>query len=158
MQKNPPDNAGDVGLIPVWGRSPGGGNGNPRQYSCLGNPMDRGAWWATVHGVTKSLTQLKLLCTLACTSCHRRPPWKQRWFQGETKTKEESGCSILSCKCPPGQRNFQLRLSKSLPYPCHHGELESLCHLSFFLLNKRYSLRLELKRNCGPMQWRVRSW
>ena len=51
-------NAGDVGSIPGLGRSPGGGNGNPLQYSCLGNPMDTGAWWATVHGVTKSWTQL----------------------------------------------------------------------------------------------------
>ena len=46
--------AGDVGSIPGLGRSPGGGNGNPLQYSCLGNPVDRGAWQATVHGVTKS--------------------------------------------------------------------------------------------------------
>ena len=46
-------NAEDMGLIPWSGRSPGEGNGNPLQYSCLGNPMDRGAWWATVHGVTK---------------------------------------------------------------------------------------------------------
>ena len=50
--------AGDVGLIPGWRRSPGVGNGNPFQYSCLGNPMDRGAWWATVHGVTKIRAQL----------------------------------------------------------------------------------------------------
>ena len=49
-----PVNAGDAGLIPGLGRSPGEGNGNPLQYSCLGNPRDRGAWWATVHGVTKS--------------------------------------------------------------------------------------------------------
>ena len=48
-------NAGDLGLIPGWRRSPGEGNGNPFQYSCLGNPMDRGAWWATVHGATKEL-------------------------------------------------------------------------------------------------------
>ena len=47
-------NAGDLGLIPGSGRSPGEGNGNPLQYSCLENPMDRGAWWATVHGVAKS--------------------------------------------------------------------------------------------------------
>ena len=53
MVKNPPANAGDVGSIPGWGRSPGGGNGNPFQYSCLVNPIDRGAWWATVHGVAK---------------------------------------------------------------------------------------------------------
>ena len=54
-------NAGDLGSIPRWGRSPGEGNGNPLQYSCLENPMDRGAWWATVHGVTKSQIQLKQL-------------------------------------------------------------------------------------------------
>ena len=51
-------NAGDSGLIPGSGRSPGEGNGNPLQYSCLENPMDGGAWWATVHGVTKSRTRL----------------------------------------------------------------------------------------------------
>ena len=55
MVKNPPANAGDVGSVPGLGRSPGGGNGNPLQYSCLGNPMDRGAWWATVHGVAEEL-------------------------------------------------------------------------------------------------------
>ena len=58
MVKNPPANAGDAGSIPGLGRSPGEGNGNPLQYTCLGNPMDKGAWWATVHGVTKSGTQL----------------------------------------------------------------------------------------------------
>ena len=59
--KNPPANirdARDLASIPGWGRSPGGGNGNPLQYSCLGNPMDRGAWWATVHGVGKNWTWL----------------------------------------------------------------------------------------------------
>ena len=56
--KNTPASAGDVGLIPWLGRSPGEGNGNPLQYSCLGNPMDRGAWWATVHEVSKSQTQV----------------------------------------------------------------------------------------------------
>ena len=49
---------GDPGSIPGLGRSPGEGNGNPLQYSCLKNSMDRGAWWATVHGVTKSWTRL----------------------------------------------------------------------------------------------------
>ena len=49
-------NAGDSGLIPGSGRSPGEGSGNALQYSCLDNSMDRGAWWATVHGVTKSQT------------------------------------------------------------------------------------------------------
>ena len=51
-------NAGDLGSIPGLGRSPGEGNGNPLQYSCLENPMDGGAWWATVHRVAKSRTQL----------------------------------------------------------------------------------------------------
>ena len=51
-------NVGDPGSIPGLGRSPGEGNGNPLQYSCLENPMDRGAWWAIVHGVTKSQTRL----------------------------------------------------------------------------------------------------
>ena len=56
MVKNSPSNGGDTGSVPESGGSPGGGNGNPFQYSCLENPMDRGAWQATVHGVAKSQT------------------------------------------------------------------------------------------------------
>ena len=56
--KNPPANAGDPGSTPGLGRSPGEGNGNPLQYSYLRNPMVRGTWWATVHEVIKSWTQL----------------------------------------------------------------------------------------------------
>ena len=52
--KNPPANAGDLGLIPGSGKSPEGGNGYPLQYTCLENSSDRGAWWATVHGVAES--------------------------------------------------------------------------------------------------------
>ena len=55
MVKNSSVNAGDAGWIPGSGRSPGKGNGNLFQYSCLGNPMDRGAWQAAIHGVTKEL-------------------------------------------------------------------------------------------------------
>ena len=57
--KNPPANAGDIrdtGSIPGWGRSHGRENDNPLQYSCPENPKDKGAWWATVHGVTQSRT------------------------------------------------------------------------------------------------------
>ena len=54
--KNLPGATGDTGSIPGLGRSPGGENGNPLQYSCLGNPIDRGALWATVHGVAQSQT------------------------------------------------------------------------------------------------------
>ena len=62
MVKNPPANVGDIGDLGsiLWlGRSSGGGYGNPLQYSYMGNPMDRGAWLATVHRVTKNQTQLK---------------------------------------------------------------------------------------------------
>ena len=59
--------AGDMGSIPGFGRSPGEGNGNPLQYSCLGNPVDGGAWQATVHGVAKSWTRL---CDYHFTSLH----------------------------------------------------------------------------------------
>ena len=59
VAKDPPATAGDVGSIPGSGRSSGEGNGNLLQYSCLGNPKDRGAWQAVVHGVTKSQTQLR---------------------------------------------------------------------------------------------------
>ena len=68
VAKNSPASAEDVrdmGLIPESGRSPGGGRGNPLQYSSLENPMDRGAWWLTVHRVTKSRTWLKWLSTHA---------------------------------------------------------------------------------------------
>ena len=67
MVKNPPANAEDIkdiGSIPGLGISPGGGHGNPLQYSCLENSMDRGTWQATVHGVTKNQTRLKKLSTL----------------------------------------------------------------------------------------------
>ena len=62
MVKNPPDTTGDIrdtDSIPELGRSPGGGHGNPLQYSGLENPMDGGAWRATVHGVTQSQTRVK---------------------------------------------------------------------------------------------------
>ena len=66
MAKNPPANAGDIGdtgLTPGSGRSPGEGHGNPLQYSCLENLIDRGAWWAMVYRVAKSRTRLKGLST-----------------------------------------------------------------------------------------------
>ena len=66
--KNPPANAGDirdVGSIPGSGRSPGEGHDNLLLYSCLENPMGRGDWWATVHGLQRGWTQLKRLCTHA---------------------------------------------------------------------------------------------
>ena len=58
MIKDLPTNAGDTGLILGLGRSIGGGHGNPLQYSCLGNPMDRESWKVTVHGITKELDKI----------------------------------------------------------------------------------------------------
>ena len=68
MVKNPSVNAGDIrdkSSIPGLGRSPGGGHGNPLQYSCLQTPTDRGAWWVRVHGVTRSQTQLSMRAQLS---------------------------------------------------------------------------------------------
>ena len=73
MVKNPPANAGDVGdkgSAPGWGRVSGEGYGNPLQYSCLGNPMDRGAWRATVHSIAESWTRLKQLSTVVAECGH----------------------------------------------------------------------------------------
>ena len=72
--KSPSGNSGDIrdtGLIPGSGRCPGGGHGNLLQYSCLENPMDRGAWQATVHRIAKSQTQLKRLSTHTCRKSKR---------------------------------------------------------------------------------------
>ena len=84
--------SGDLSLIPRWGIFPGEGNGNPLQYSCLGNPMDRGAWWATVHGIPKSWTQLRDFHFFTSTKVKYTPTFKDQvekreceifrsWFQ-----------------------------------------------------------------------------
>ena len=71
-------NAGEPGLIPGLGRSPGEGNGNQLQYSCLENPMDGGAWWATVHRVAKSRTRLSdFTFTFTFTFNARKDPGSQ---------------------------------------------------------------------------------
>ena len=83
LVKNPPANvrdARDVGLIPGSGRSPGEGNGNPIKNSCLRNPMDRGAWWATVHEITKSWIPLS---THTHTHTHTQT---LKWRESRLKT------------------------------------------------------------------------
>ena len=88
-------NAGDLGLIPRLERSPGEGDGNPLQCSCLENPMDRGALWATVHGVAKSQTRLSNF-----TALH---------FNGKTRTKcigSSTGNYALGVKRKPQQKSI----------------------------------------------------
>ena len=91
LVKNPPANEGDVGSVLGLGRSHGAGNGYSLQYSCQGNPMDRGAWWAPVHGVAKSWTQPgayththTLSLSLSWFDCHKSlgtNPWYMLSFQ-----------------------------------------------------------------------------
>ena len=82
--KNLPANTGDMGLIPGSGWSPRGGNGNPLQYSCLGNPMDRGPWWAKVHQVTKSQTR------------YSDWAWEPPWMVFKNPTTQTAACSALT--------------------------------------------------------------
>ena len=87
--------AGDVGLIPEWGRSPGEGNGNPLQYSCLENAMDRGAWWAVVHGVTKSRTWLSVRAHTHPARSQDLDHGRSPEFKSESKGLGESKCVTM---------------------------------------------------------------
>ena len=79
--KRLPANAGDLGSIPGSGRSPGEENGNPLQSSCLENPMDRGAWWATVHGLAKSQTRLSnFIFTFNLMVTYYNSNWKLKCY------------------------------------------------------------------------------
>ena len=80
----------DVGSIPGSGRSPGGGHGNPLQYSCLENPMGRGAWWAAVHGVTKNRTRLKRLSMARIRMNDMLPSVSQSTYLKESSHLKES--------------------------------------------------------------------
>ena len=84
--RNLPVNAGDIrdgGSVPGWGRCPGGGHGNPLQYSCLESPMHRGAWRAIVLGVTQSRTQLKQLSVHTHTYMEPSKPVLMNLFSGQ---------------------------------------------------------------------------
>ena len=99
MVKNPPANAGyvrDVGSIPELGRSPEEGNGNPLQYFCLRNPMDRGAWWATVQGVPNSETRLSDF-----TFTFIDPEVGLLVYIVNLKKKKKRACSVMSNSLPP---------------------------------------------------------
>ena len=116
--KNPPASAGavrDRGSIPGWGSSSGGGHGNPLQYSCLENLMDRGAWQATIHRLTKSQTWLKQLSRHACqglSSGSTPSSWKAKSFIFKggcglhimASTHHASTLPDLPTKVKPGQQ------------------------------------------------------
>ena len=143
-------NARDAGLIPELGRSPGGGNSNPLQYSCLENPMDRGVWWATVQGVTKSQTQLST----------------QHQAEGSSRCKGQSMFGSLGrsvhhlafvsgqvCSQPPPTQGVQCTEDLTESYPCQPPALPSL--LSPFLPSLPLSFLLSstkclLKVYCTP--------
>ena len=130
--KNPPASAGDardVGSIPGLGRSPGEGNSNSVQCSCLGNLKGRGAWWATVHGVAKSQARLSDF-TYFKSSCQRRPQLKgkhQRGFLGNTE-KAAVWCVI----------------SSSVKTEVTHWRLKLCIHLIERLRLQKYSRGLEM--------------
>ena len=88
-------NAGDPGSIPGLGRSPGEGDGNPLQYYCLENPMDRGAWQATVHGVTKSWTRLSNVLSKSGSGRSKQQSWLARGAAGGKGCFLEGGKSAL---------------------------------------------------------------
>ena len=109
LVKNLPPGAGDardVGSMPGWRRSPGVGNGNPPQYSCLENPMDKGAWWATVHGVAKSWKWLSTrVCMHACTHTHTQSihalelyPWEKNILKSNNNDNNyKNNYNVKSC-------------------------------------------------------------
>ena len=102
--KNPPANAGDVSLIPGSGRSPGEGNGNPLQYSCLGNPMDRAPWWAPVMRSQRARHDL--------ATQQQQQPYYQQMDKANTNTKTDMSVSIKT-KLPPNGIHFKNNQSQS---------------------------------------------
>ena len=97
--KNLPTNTGDVGLISGWGRSPGEGNGNPLQCSCLENPTDRGDWWALLHGVSKEADTSEQLNN---RSSKNHTVWLLRWksqASNERAFKKTFYWSIVALQC-----------------------------------------------------------
>ena len=124
--------AGDLGSIPGWGRSPGGGHGNPLQFSCLENPMDRGAWRATVCRVTKSRPRLKGL-SIHPSECFRLPllPKPNSMPHLHIWSRNISSASFL---CYNGIWCFLkprlIQALKNARYPCHLSLAEPSSHLA----------------------------
>ena len=163
-------NAGDLGSIPGSGWSPGEGNGNPLQYSCLENSMDGGAWWATVHRVTKSRTRLSDFSLTHSLLC----PWSFTWILWIPYLSPSVHFWTPSSIFPPNHsfthavhafRLLKLALIQSqffisgIPNDyfsvINFLDLQAVDHsLSFFLLGKKwiYLERNTVHRQCGPTQ------
>ena len=131
--KNPPANAGDAGdtcSIPGSGRSPGEGNGNLHQYSCLGNPTDREAWWVTVHGVSESRTWLsahthtKMTFTTETVAENRAGIRKEAW--GYETCTPQSPCSTreaTAMRNPCNTTSAHPHLPQEEKSPCSNQDL-----------------------------------
>ena len=120
-----------MGLIPGSGRSPGGGNGNPLQYSCLENSMDREAWWATVHGVIKSGTRLKQLSMHAS----QEDPPLLRSCQRKQVVRWISGLERLERLLVKSNKDFRERIFASLVH------FLIMQHLPWYVTVDKYSLK-----------------
>ena len=112
MGKETTCNAGDNSLIPGSGRSPGGGNGNPYQYSCLESPMDRGACWVTVHGGAKSQTWLKGLSTHTWAESRKWCWWT--YFQAAVETQRTD--SWTQCRGGEDGMSWESTETYTLPH------------------------------------------
>ena len=138
-------NAGDLGSIPGSGSSPGGGNGNPLQYSCLENRMDRGAWWATVHGVAKSWTRLSdLTYLLTYLTCPRSQTWK--WWGRCVHPQSPPRRDVLGCRGQPSFLSSQ-SLNSDNEVPCQ-GCSDQLCPPQALL---EWQARLEVFSEKGSL-------
>jgi len=125
-------NAQDPGSIPGLGRSPGEGNGNPLQYSCLENPMDEGAWWATVHGVTKSWTRLSHFTSLhyrvlECKSRKSRNTWSNRQIWPWTIEWSRAEANRVLPRERTGHSKYPLPTTqeKTLPWTSPDGQYQN---------------------------------
>ena len=159
--KNLPANAGDMsdlGSIPGWGRSPGGGHGNPLQFSCLENLMDRGAWWAKDQGVAKRRTRLKRL------SMHSQEYYRRKFLVLKGR---ETGSSLSHLI----QRGFLGRKSTSglVWFTIQRMPFHSILHVGFCWDKVRwiniptfsYELTLKKKKSqlaCGKCKNRLPRW
>ena len=128
--------SGDRGSTPGSGRSPGGRNGTPLQYCFLENPMDRGAWWATVHGVTKSLTGLNTHAYMLWGVVRKMWSWKPLWY-GIPTVKGMSAMGVVW-----GMERTRLNRLREVPFA---SIVTALCCLDLILswtgLCRRYVRR-----------------